>query len=140
MIRWPGHVEPRRDETHLASSIDLFPTILAATGVNDPELVKSLPGVNLMDQQQVATRSRVFGDIFDHDAFDIERPAASLHYRWVVEGEWKLIVPHAARVPQGKIELYHVSEDPDEQRNLAESEPDRVATLRQSLDDWWRPE
>lgn len=140
MIRWPGHVEPRRDETHLASSIDLFPTILAAVGVEDPSLRDSLPGVNLLDEQQVSARSRIFGEIYEHDVYDIERPAASLRFRWVVDGDWKLIVPHAEREPDALTELYHISEDPDEERNLAESEPDRVAQLRHSLDAWWTPE
>ena len=140
MIRWPGHITPRRDETHLASSIDLFPTILSAVGVDDKGLLQSLPGVNLLDEKQVAARSRVFGEIYEHDVYDIARPAASLRFRWVVDGEWKLIVPHLERVPDGVVELYHLSEDPDELRNLAESEPDRVATLRKSLDAHWRPD
>ncbi len=140
MIRWPGHVAPRRDETHLASSIDLFPTILSAVGIDDPCLLHTLPGVNLLDEKQVAARSSVFGEIYEHDVYDIARPAASLRYRWVVSGDWKLIVPHAERVPDGVTELFHLSEDPDEMRNLAESEPDRVATLRKLLEAHWRPE
>jgi len=140
MIRWPGHIEPRRDETHLASSIDLFPTILAAVGIKDPSPQESLPGVNLLDAQQVTSRSHVFGEIFEHDVLDIERPAASLRYRWIIEGEWKLIVPHVEREPDGITELYHLSEDPDELRNLAPAELDRVAQLRQTLDAWWQPE
>ena len=140
MIRWPGHVAPRRDETHLASSIDLFPTILSAVGVDDPSLLGSLPGVNLLDEKQVAARSSVFGEIYEHDVFDIARPTASLRDRWVIDGQWKLIVPHTARVPDGVTELYNLHDDPDELRNLAESEPDYVAALRKSLDAHWLPE
>lgn len=140
MIRWPGHVTPRRDEMHLASSIDLFPTIVSAVGVADPSLIESLPGVNLLDEKQVAARKRIFGDIYEHDAYDIERPAASLRFRWIIEGDWKLIAPNLERVPEGVTELYHLSEDPDEARNLAESEPDRVSALRKSLDAWWLPQ
>ena len=140
MIRWPGHVTPRRDETHLASSIDLFPTILSAVGIDDPSLLQALPGVNLLDEKQVAARSSVFGEIYEHDVYDIARPVASLRHRWVVDGEWKLIVPHAERVPHGVTELYHLSEDQDEMRNLAASEPDRVTALRALLDAHWRPE
>ena len=92
------------------------------------------------NHEQVNARQHVFGEIFEHDVYDIARPAASLKYRWVNEGEWKLIIPHAERVPEGQIELYHVAEDPDELKNLAMSEPDRVTKLRQVLDDWWRPE
>lgn len=140
MIRWPGHVEPRRDDSHLASSLDLFPTITAALGINDPTLRATLPGINLLDGEQVAARKHVFGEIFEHDVYDIARPAASLKYRWVNDGEWKLIVPHAERVPDGAVELYHIAEDPDELKNLAASEPDRVVSLREVLDAWWKPE
>jgi arylsulfatase A-like enzyme len=140
MIRWPGHVEPRRDDSHLASSLDLFPTITAAVGINDPTLRNSLPGINLLDGEQVAARKHVFGEIFEHDVYDIARPAASLKYRWVNDGEWKLIIPHAERVPNGEVELYHIAEDPDELKNLAASVPDRVASLREALDAWWKPE
>ena len=38
-------------------------------------------------------RKTIFGEIFTHDAVDIDRPASSLRYRWVIEGYWKLIVP-----------------------------------------------
>ena len=107
---------------------------------DDASLLQSLPGVDLLDEKQVASRSSVFGEIYEHDVYDIARPAASLRYRWVVSGEWKLIVPHAERVPDGVTELFHLSEDPDEMRNLAESEPDRVATLRKLLEAHWRPE
>jgi arylsulfatase A-like enzyme len=58
----------------------------------------------------------------------------------VNDGEWKLIIPHAERVPNGEVELYHIAEDPDELKNLAASVPDRVASLREALDAWWKPE
>lgn len=139
MVRWPGHVTPRRDETHAVSSIDLFPTIMKAVGVDDPSLFQSLPGRSLLDEKQIAERPRIFGDIYEHDVHDIARPAASLRFRWVIEGEWKLIEPNRDRVPDGVTELFHLKDDADEQRNLAESDPERVARLRNVLDEWWTP-
>jgi hypothetical protein len=43
-------------------------------------------------------------------------------------------------VADGVTELYHVTADPDEAKNLAEAEPERVKELRQVLDAWWKPE
>ena len=140
MVSWHGHVAPRRDDTHLAHSIDLFPTILAATGIEDAQLRASLPGKNLMSDEEVASRTRVFGDIYEHDVKEIGVPATSLRWRWVIDGEWKLIEPHRSVVSDGVTELYHVTADPDEAKNLAEAEPERVKALRQSLDAWWKPE
>ena len=45
MIRWPGKIEPRRDDSTLVSSLDIAPTILAACGLSPtPEMT----GINLL--------------------------------------------------------------------------------------------
>lgn len=140
MVRWPGKVTPQRDDTHLAHSMDLFPTILAAAGIEDAKLRDSLPGKNLMNREEVASRKQVSGEIYEHDVKEIGVPASSLRYRWIIDGEWKLIEPHPAVVADGVTELFHITADPDEAKNLAESQPDRVRELRQQLDGLWKPE
>jgi uncharacterized sulfatase len=135
LVRWPGKVRPAKSES-LASSIDLAPTVLAAAGLWP---TAEMQGLNLLDRAAVAARDAVFGEIFEHTAVDIRDPAANLKYRWVVEGTWKLIVPNPARVPDGKVELYDLAADPDEEANLADRQPDRVAALRRRLDAWWTP-
>ncbi len=89
-----------------------------------------------MSDEQVASRTRVFGDIYEHDVKEIGVPDTSLRYRWVIDGEWKLIEPHRSVVADEVTELYHVTADPDEAKNLAEAEPERVKELRQTLDAW----
>jgi uncharacterized sulfatase len=135
MLRWPGHLEPaRRDE--LVSSIDLAPTILAACGVEVPS---ALPGVNLLDVRAGRSQGHeiLFGAVYDHDATDINRPAANLAHRWCVKEKWKLIVPDdAGQQP----ELYDVIDDPHENKNLAAEHPDVVESLRKRLDQWWAEE
>lgn len=68
-------------------------------------------------------------------ALDLARLAASLRYRWVREGGWKLIAPVA-----GLPELYHVEEDPEEETNVAAQRTDLVRRLLERLDAWWRPD
>jgi uncharacterized sulfatase len=121
----------------LVSSIDVAQTVLAAVS-GKPD--QSLPGVNLLDPQAVANRGPLFGEIFEHTAVDIRKPAANLQYRWVVDGNWKLIVPNAANVKDGVNELYDLAKDPTEKENLAAKHPDRVAELTKKLDSWWKPE
>jgi uncharacterized sulfatase len=62
---------------------------------------------------------------------------ASLRFRWVIDGPWKLIVPHRPVEPEAEIELFNLAADPDEQMNLAMAHPDRVAQLRAQIDAWW---
>jgi uncharacterized sulfatase len=134
MVRWPGKVAPRMDDTPV-SSLDIAPTILAAANVPLPA---DLPGLNLLDSKAVADRPAVFGECHTHDGVDLDRPASGLRWRWsVTGGRWKLIVPNPNLQPNSKPELYDLLEDPGETRNLAEQQSARVAELTQQLDAWW---
>ena len=135
MVRWTEKVQPKMDTTNLASSIDLVPTVLAATGIAIPE---NLSGINLLDEKAVEKRQAIFGEILEHDIVDMTDPIASLRYRWVINGDWKLIVPHKPQVPDGKLELFNLSEDPHENDNLAKENPDVVKRLRRQLNRWWK--
>lgn len=134
MLRWPGKIAPKEYDA-LVNSIDLAPTILAACHMKPTD---SMPGVNLLDlviDGQPLEREAIFGEIFAHDVADIDRPAASLQYRWCIEGDWKLILPH----PKGKPQLYNLSMDPHEENNVAAANPDVVARLTKRLAQWWNP-
>jgi arylsulfatase A-like enzyme len=133
MVSWPGRMQPARNET-LASSLDLAPTVLAAVGA---EIPRDLPGVNLLDAAGPAKRAAVYGECFTHDAVDLDRPGSSLRWRWIIEGNWKLIVPAPQNEPSGMAELFDLAGDPFEKTNLAEANVGRVKDLRAKLDAWW---
>jgi arylsulfatase A-like enzyme len=135
LVRRPGKVRPGVSDVPV-SSVDVAPTVLAAAGVRAPEGEK-LPGVDLLDDAAVAARPAVFGEVFRHDIPDLDRPAAGLRFRWVVEGDWKLIVPDPANEPRAAAELFDVARDPSESSDLAGREPGRVTALRRRLDGWW---
>ena len=120
-----------------------MPTILAAVKVPAPT---GLPGLNLLQEKAVNARKTLFGALFTHDAVDIRQPSANLLTRWVIDGEWKLLVPvshppadRSTPEQPSQIELYRIAADVTETTNLAEKEPARVQALRQKLDVWWRP-
>ncbi len=136
MVRWPGRVKPRRDETTPVSSIDFAPTILEVCGLKPTD---QMQGVNLLDQDALEDRNAAFGAVYTHDAVDIHRPASSLQWRWAVVGPWKLMLPHRPNLPKASPELYHVLDDPHEKTNLAEKKSDIVERLRQRIDAWWTP-
>jgi uncharacterized sulfatase len=133
MIRYPGHVKPERS-TSLASSLDLAPTLLAAAGLKP---TPQMPGINLLDEHAVADRKAVFGECFTHNSKDLDNPAASLRWRWMVEGDWKLLVPDAKNEPKRSIELYNIIEDPTEQHNKADENADRVKAMTDKINAWW---
>ncbi len=134
-FHWPGHIAAKRDDTHLASSIDLVPSVLALVGAKSDS---NLPGINLTDAGTVAARKAIMGEILEHDIQEMDNPRSSLIYRWIIEGSRKVIVPNNERVPGEMAELYDLSQDPWEERNLAAEFPAEVKQLSMKLDAWWK--
>lgn len=132
MLRWPGKLKPRRDDQTLISSVDLVPTILSAAGLSATD---EMPGLDLLtvSSETLDARDAIFGEIFEHDEVDIDDPASGLLYRWCIAGNWKLILPKDRAQP----ELYDLSDDPFEKRNLAADHAEVVSRLTKRLDDWW---
>ena len=101
-----------------------------------------MPGLNLLDGRALSARRTLYGECFTHDAVELRNPSANLYSRWVIEGEWKLIVPVPGRPhdegPKEE-ELYRLTVDAGERTNLAAGQAARVATLRRKLDAWWTP-
>jgi uncharacterized sulfatase len=120
----------------LAQSIDILPTILKATGLpNDP----SLPGINLLDEPTLQSRGSIFGSCFTHNSNDLDEPSKSLRWRWMIDGNTKLIVPNASVEPNDSIALYQLDTDPSETQNVAESNQAKVQEMKKKLDEWWLP-
>ncbi len=145
MIKWPGRVNPRMDKEHLASNIDIVPSILAACGLK-PSLV--MPGIDLLDSAAVSKRRMIFGENFGHDMVNVDRPVDSLCSRTCIRDQWKLIVwqdPQPKVRPYGKREqtkgvaLYNLRDDPSEKNNLAQKHPNKVAEMLTQLSEWWDP-
>ncbi len=147
LFSWPGTIQPGKRGEQLCSSIDIFPTALAAAGVTAPP---NVPGLNLLPVLKAGRptpRERAFGETFAHDIADLDRPEASLVYRWVVEGKWKLLLTYDGEVsaryadsnPRDELrpQLFDLLADPHENRNLAKDNPAVVAQLAAKLERWW---
>jgi uncharacterized sulfatase len=136
MVRLPGKVSARMSDRPVLS-LDLAPTILAAAGLKPtPEM----QGVNLLDDAAVENRRAIFGEVFEHNAVDIQRPVSSLRYRWVIADDWKLIQPAARNSADAEVKLFDLAHDPGEGRDLAGDRPGKVASLKTLIDDWWPAE
>jgi arylsulfatase A-like enzyme len=139
IVRWPAGIKPQRDDATLVSSIDLAPTILEACGVKAPT---DLPGISLLPAHQAEVKKRqfLFGEIFEHDVVDIDKPAAGLMFRWCINAREPETLPKLILTADGTTaELYEVATDPTEKHDLSTKQPERVKSLRLELDRWWKP-
>ena len=121
-MQWKGSVPAGKTYEKPVSSLDIFPTVLAATGAKQPEK-QSTDGVDL-----VPFVSGKKGD----DA----RPHDTLYWRygekWAIrDGDMKLT--HAEAGP-GK--LFDLANDPAEANDLAQSKPEVRKQLREKYDVW----
>lgn len=130
----------------LCSSVDVVPTILDACGIAVPQTVSGrslwtqVTGKDTLDPQPV------FGAIYPGDASELNNPSADVAYRWIRQGDYKLIVP---QLRDGSVwgdyvrspHLYNLRDDPSEQRNLMADPTSRqtAVQLREKLDGWWLP-
>jgi arylsulfatase A-like enzyme len=147
MFSWPGTLKPS-DRSELISSIDLFPTVLSAAGIDYPE---NLPGLDLWDElteDKPIERNIIFGEAYGHDIIDKDNPQASLGYLWCVEDDWKLILSYDGELQGGggaynythdavrsePVRLYKIVEDPLELNNLASEYPEKVKDLKMKME------
>lgn len=145
LFSWPGRLKPA-DREELVSSIDVVPTVLAATDSRTPD---GLPGLNLWPQlskNQPIERDAIFGEGFSHDIADLEQPEKTLLYRWCIEGDWKLLLTYDGEVnryqsthprTEKRPQLFNLRVDPREQNNVAAANSEVVARLVRRIDAWY---
>jgi N-acetylgalactosamine-6-sulfatase len=130
IVRWPGHVPAGvKNESTVIAAVDILPTLCAAAGVAVPEDLES-DGENVLpalEGKQFVRTKPIYWE-WRGPAHQPElRPRLAVR-----EGDWKLLVAP----DDGRIELYHLAIDAKEQRNLADSEPERTRRLREMAIAW----
>lgn len=129
IVKWPGVAKPGLVVNEPVTSTDLYPTCLAAAGLS------ALPnqhadGVNLQpaltDAGSLPERA-----LFWHFPHYNDHPF-SVPSSVILKGKWKLIETFD---PEG-IELYNLSDDLSETKNLAGTETAKLNELRRELVAW----
>lgn len=142
MVSWPGTVKPGKSDD-FAHAIDLFPTAMAAAGLETPA---NLPGINLMDSEATAARKTIFGVTHAIHNMTPDTPDGTLQYLWAIEGDWKLMVRYSGENKTAyrnihvwdtlPVRLYNLADDPDEKKNLIWDHRDKARELRKKIEAW----
>jgi arylsulfatase A-like enzyme len=126
-ISWPARIKGGQHVDTPVSSLDILPTCLAAAGVTPPDSTK-LDGFNLLP-------------LMERQA---PLPERDLYWWWktgpfaggaaIRSGDYKMHrYPDSAG---GKMTLVNLKNDPQENEDLAEKEPGRLADLREKFARW----
>ncbi|HWB04866.1 MAG TPA: sulfatase [Verrucomicrobiales bacterium] len=138
LMRWTGKIPPGTECREMAGTFDLFPTIAALTGA-------TLPAAKIdgLDIRKLLTGGPE--EVSPHDHLFIRYAGNELQA--VVGRKWKLLLPHTYRtlgdqprakdgipvkyrqVKLTKPELYDLTADIGESKNLADAHPDIVEKM-----------
>lgn len=136
VLRWPAGLGGPRKSDQLARDFDLAPTLLAAAGVDagaesDRHAAPAMDGIDLLPalrEGRTLPRTPFF--------FAVDGRQRITWYA-VVDGSRKLVVREKRDGSEPReIALYDLETDPHEERNLAQSQPERVEPLLAALDSW----
>mgnify|MGYP006276482967 FL=1 len=137
LVRWPGRVKPGTESSALVSQVDFLASLSALVGRQDPiatatdsqNQLRALLGEDSKGRQNLVIQGMGDG------------PASKLALR---EGSWKYLEPakgparnnqtNTELANDPKAQLYDLSNDPGETKNLAEAEPGRVSRMADSLE------
>lgn len=128
---WKGTIEPKMDEIHPVSSIDIATTIYAICNLDKPA---NLQGINVLDDNALQSRKAIYAETYAHDFSSID---SSLYYRTIIDGWDKLILPDVNNKGEELPQLFDLKSDPHEKVNLAEENPARVQELTDKITEWW---
>ncbi|MBM4268837.1 MAG: hypothetical protein FJ144_19850 [Deltaproteobacteria bacterium] len=137
VFRWPGHVPAGVVREDLVSALDLYPTLLDYGGAAAPA---GRLGIDLRPAIEKGTpvgRAEILGFMSAvRPHFDGERPESppgGTDAYFLRDARW-----HYVWYPKvGDDQLFDLSSDPGERRNVIAEHPDRAEEFRKKLEAWW---
>jgi arylsulfatase A-like enzyme len=115
ILQWKGRLPANVEESRMVSSLELFPTVVAAAGAKPPA---RLDGFDLLPH--AASFGRAGAAPIRAQHYWRVGPQAALRV-----GDWKIFRGRGERTWQ----LYHLSEDIGEAHDVSAADPDRVAAM-----------
>lgn len=128
IVAGAGVKETGRESAMPVTSVDLYPTLLERAGLS-PSNGQVLDGISfaaVLRGETTPKRDRMFW----HFPCYVGRATPCSAMR---QGEFKLIEFFEGG---GRVELYNLREDPDEEQNLAKRMPERTEEMLNSLREW----
>ncbi len=132
VMRWSGTIPAGRATALPVTSVDLFPTILEATGTPSPadEARDGISLFGVMRGKAPPSPRALFWHYPHYHTAGIHGPASAIR-----SGDWKYLCHYEAELTGegSRAELFNLGTDPGETANLADSHPERAQQLHAEL-------
>ncbi|WP_419532889.1 sulfatase [Haloferula sp.] len=127
IVRYPGVTKAGAVSGENICSIDLFPTLAAAAGA---QVEHEIDGVDLMPALKgEPLEGRALFWHYPHYSNQGGIPGGAIRV-----GDFKLV----ERYEDGRVHLYNLKDDIEEQNDLAAKHPERVSQMRARLHEWYK--
>ncbi len=120
LLQWKGRIPAGQTYTHPVSSLDIFPTALAAAGKEDGGEYR-LDGTNLLPYLEGGNTGAPHEYLFWRSG----------HNGAVRHGAWKLLMSGSEIT-----RLYDADKDPSESKDLSSKKPELVRKMKQAYERW----
>jgi arylsulfatase A-like enzyme len=127
IIRYPGVTKAGSVSEELICSIDLFPTVAAAAGIEINHLVDGIDLTSALRGEKLGRQSLYWH--YPHYSNQGGIPGGAIR-----EGKYKLF----ERYEDGRVHLYDLKNDIGEQKDLASEKPELVQEMRKRLHQWYK--
>ncbi|MEW4488801.1 sulfatase-like hydrolase/transferase [Thalassoglobus sp. JC818] len=137
IARWPAQISSRKVSEFFGHTNDLLPTFCEAAGVTIPQDI-SIDGLSLLPHMKgesipdSSKRGTVFWQLDLYKSMQRHEPKPKPFATEVaMNGKWKLLAKNGEPV-----ELFDISVDPNERRNLISEQPEVVQSMVAELNAW----
>ncbi|MCL4127409.1 UNVERIFIED_CONTAM: hypothetical protein GTU68_037865 [Idotea baltica] len=127
VVTWPKKIKAGTESSELVASIDFFPTLAEAAGIEVKGKVDGISLMPVLTENKSLSRDTLYWHFPHYWAGGKISP-----YSIIRAGDWKLIRWYES----ADYELYNLKDDLSETTNLSTSFPDKITQLESVLDRW----
>ncbi len=132
ILSWPARLKAGSRFQETIMSFDVFPTLVAAAGLEMPASEKVYDGVNLLPWMPLQSGNAVKTGPVHKALFWNQDEIWEAHTTWAARiGDWKLV-----QEKEG-LQLFNLAQDIGERKNLAMAHPAKVKELEDAYRAWY---
>ena len=123
LVKWPGKIKAGYSSDHISAFWDVFPTFAEITGAKLPE---GLDGISFLPTLLGNKTQKQH----DYLYWEFHEQNGKIAVRM---GNWKAVKRDIDKTPQGQIELYDLSVDKGETKDIAALNPEIVRKIEELM-------
>lgn len=138
LIEWPARIAKPFASDVPCSTLDIYPTVLAAVGAQAKLQIEPLDGINLLPlfDGKMNGRGKALPFVARLNAENAHAALLDWPYKLHTDAGGQRGKDGVASGEVKSVLLFDVSKDPNETTNLAEQQPERVAKMKSELAAW----